>query len=1165
MTTQISPALLNPAGSTAGQVLVSTGPLTPPGWSSSPVTLGGNNAWTGTNTFSLPATLALGSTAPGLLGSAVNTFTATGTTQATAAQITTDYVTVTTATAGQGIIAASAAGGKNCTITNKTAVSIVLYPAVGQSFDGLATNAGITMQPNSLVELFGISSTQWNTSLNAIINGSMILGTVPLATSSTTAGTVTAAAQPNITSVGTLTALTVTGAVAAGSFSGASSALTGVSSFANATATGTGLYLQSGTGKITSPQSGQTYIVGGTTPGTDATLTLYGSTNGNANLATLDAASIRFRTAGSTEYARFAPTTNNLLLGTTTDDGISKLQVAGNITGQYVMASTALKSAGAVIAPQSLTNRGGGLPVAVATDLIVASTTPHGVAIDSNGYWAYVANAGNATVGQFSINQSTGVLTSIATAIASGTGPFSITVDPTNRFAYTANATAATVSQYSINQSTGALTSIGADIATGASPRVIVVDPSGRFAYTVNYSGSTISMFSINQTTGALTSITTDISSGQLNPLTIAIEPTGRFLYVGTATSSQIAIFSINQTTGALTAAGSTPTAGSGGLIIDPAGKFLYSFVAAGTLYYYSINQATGALTLVGSLVTTITPNGLAIDPTGRYLYALNLTNSTINTYILNPTNGNVVAIGGTVSTGNSPYKIAIDPTGRFAYTANYGNNGVGQYSIQNLSSGSHVVAGSITASTDSAFNGVNVGMGGGAIAGNTSVGYGALRVNSTGTHNAGGGYASLYSNTTGVNNTSFGYQGLYNNVSGGNNTAFGQNALFNNSSGSSNVAIGSNALFSTTTSIATLGTPTGGSGYTNGTYTNVPLTYVSGSIGQSYPTATIVVAGGVVSTVTLTTFGGGFYDTTTVFSAAAANIGGTGTGFTVQTATLATANNNTAVGYNAGYNSNASNNTFVGYSAGYTNATGNNNSGLGVNALYSLTTGVYNTGVGVNALQNATTSTANTAIGFSAGQGTTTGTGNTLLGYQTGYTATPANANVSGSNNTWVGYNAGPGTTTQLSNSTAIGANAVNTASNQVVLGSPAVTSVVTTGAVSLPRIIGTSATPTVVAGAGAGTSPTISVVGTDLGFRLTLTTGTSPTASAVIATVTFSSAFSAVPHVGFSPASAAAGQASGASGVWGSTTTTTWVLNSNTTALTASTSYIWEVHTLQ
>jgi uncharacterized protein len=89
---------------------------------------------------------------------------------------------------------------------------------------------------------------------------------------------------------------------------------------------------------------------------------------------------------------------------------------------------------------------------------------------------------------------------------------------------------------------------------------------------------------------------------------------------------------------------------------------------------------------------------------------------------------------------------------------------------------------------------------------------------------------------------------------------------------------------------IATFGTVVPGSGYTNGTYTNVPLTGGSGT----GATATIVVAGAVVTTVTITV-GGANYIVGDSLSAASSSIGGTGTGFSVPVATIGVASTGSA------------------------------------------------------------------------------------------------------------------------------------------------------------------------------------------------------------------------------------------------------------------------------
>ena len=119
--------------------------------------------------------------------------------------------------------------------------------------------------------------------------------------------------------------------------------------------------------------------------------------------------------------------------------------------------------------------------------------------------------------------------------------------------------------------------------------------------------------------------------------------------------------------------------------------------------------------------------------------------------------------------------------------------------------------------------------------------------------------------------------------------------------------------------------------------------------------------------------------------------------------------------------------------------ALGSNTVGAGV--------GVYNQGneivaIGHETLVANTTGTKNVAIGGLAGAN----------GYTGGTTF--GNSNKTGSNNTWIGYGAGPNTPSQLSNTTALGFQAVNTASNQVVLGNSSVTQTVINGTPLLPHI---------------------------------------------------------------------------------------------------------------
>jgi hypothetical protein len=92
-----------------------------------------------------------------------------------------------------------------------------------------------------------------------------------------------------------------------------------------------------------------------------------------------------------------------------------------------------------------------------------------------------------------------------------------------------------------------------------------------------------------------------------------------------------------------------------------------------------------------------------------------------------------------------------------------------------------------------------------------------------------------------------------------------------------SNIPTGTTVMAITTSNIQTLGTITPGSGYVDGSYSNVTLTGGSGANAK----ATIGVSGGAVATVTITARGAG-YVVGDVLSATAASLGGTGAGFSI-------------------------------------------------------------------------------------------------------------------------------------------------------------------------------------------------------------------------------------------------------------------------------------------
>ena len=318
----------------------------------------------------------------------------------------------------------------------------------------------------------------------------------------------------------------------------------------------------------------------------------------------------------------------------------------------------------------------------------------------------------------------------------------------------------------------------------------------------------------------------------------------------------------------------------------------------------------------------------------------------------------------------------------------------------------------------------------------NTAVGLNSLYSNSTGTNNVAVGRSSLYSNTIGFSNTAVGRTSLYLNTTGHYNTVFGIQSMYYNTIGSVNTAIGVSTLLSNTTGsystavgyltlrasttvVSVLGSISPGNGYTSGTWSDVQLTYSSGSTATTYPKATIVIGvGGTVSSVTLSTTsrGTGFKDITTIMSVDTSSVGGTGSGFTVGVSTILAAVGNTALGHQALlYNITGSSNISIGFNSMNTNSTGSQNVAIGGNALFFNTTGSQNTAIGFNSSYNNTTGT-NTALGYQSLYWNTTGTNNTALGYQA------LLYNITGSGNVGVGHQSLFNATASSSNNTAIG-----------------------------------------------------------------------------------------------------------------------------------------------
>ena len=536
---------------------------------------------------------------------------------------TANYVLSTDGAGNLSWVAQSGGGGGGASISNGTS-NISIDSANGNITAGVNGTANVAVISNTGVTVTGLVNVSSNVTASRFISN-VATGTAPFTVTSTTqvanlnsatAGTVRTGAQPNITSVGTLTSLDVSGNITASSISGTTTVLRTSSFAANG-------IIQS-TNRIQAPML--------------PTYTGIGSTT---------------------------------LLNKNTATGGSPTVGCVDPTGRFAYV---VNSATATVSMYTIDQNG--ILTSIGTP-VATGATPYSVAVDPTGRFVYVVNLGGNTVSQYSINQTTGALTSITTAIATSASPYDVTVDPTGRYVYTISfaggSNPAVISGFSINQTTGALTALSpaTNSISGYAGYGITVDPSGRFVYVA--AGGAIGMFSINQSNGTLTSIATPLLTVNFG-YGLVCEPSGRFLYFR-ADSANIEMFSINQTTGALTSLGSPVATGAGTsaytkqIDVDPTGMYLYTVGTSDhSLTTFSINQKTGIITKVGNTMTGLTnnPSSVSVTPNSRFIVIpINTSNllsvssaESFGSFSITANTANLATANFTATTGTAPFVV---------------------------------------------------------------------------------------------------------------------------------------------------------------------------------------------------------------------------------------------------------------------------------------------------------------------------------------------------------------------------------------------------------------------------------------------------------------------------------------------------------------------------
>ena len=239
---------------------------------------------------------------------------------------------------------------------------------------GSFTSTGnITAVNASLGNLATSNYFSGNGSLLTSITGANVSGYVSLSTAANTAATVTTASQPNITSVGNLTSLTVTGNVSANYFIGDGSQLTGISgTYSN---TNVAAYLPTYTGNISA-----NYFIGNgstLTEITGANVTGYVPLSTSANTAATVTTAAQ---PNITSVGTLTGLTSNGVLDFTNTSNLA----IGNISNLYIPGGSAnyviITNGSGVLSWAAQSGGGGNTSANVFANIISDTFTGNGVA-----------------------------------------------------------------------------------------------------------------------------------------------------------------------------------------------------------------------------------------------------------------------------------------------------------------------------------------------------------------------------------------------------------------------------------------------------------------------------------------------------------------------------------------------------------------------------------------------------------------------------------------------------------------------------------------------------------------------------------------------------------------------------------------------------------------
>ena len=296
----------------------------------------------------------------------------------------------------------------------------------------------------------------------------------------------------------------------------------------------------------------------------------------------------------------------------------------------------------------------------------------------------------------------------------------------------------------------------------------------------------------------------------------------------------------------------STSPGGTGTLTLTgspvPGYKSFSNGIGTGNSLYYTIYDAVTYAWEVGigswsaNVLTRTTVLSNSLNTTAFISF---VNGNTLNVWVDYPASSAVAQ----TDIGTAPNQIPLNQyLGSMAYQDKAGVNITGGTATLSTATVTTGTVTNLTTTNGASIQTLTVGLGNGAVASNTAIGYQAANANTTGTRFTAVGYQAGYSHTTPLGNSSFGYSALYSTTTGASNTALGDSALYSAvtatqcssvgmqslyyNTGSYNTALGYRALFGVT------GTSTGGLNTAIGTQAGVAVTSGTSSVFVGYQVA---------------------------------------------------------------------------------------------------------------------------------------------------------------------------------------------------------------------------------------------------------------------------------------------------------------------------------------